>query len=120
MRITECPQCGGYLGDQWTSEHKLQQYCQDDDCEWKGVPRIPEQLVIETTQSVQVGHFWGWHFEAFDTYGHLVISSKYYNSKDECMQDITPALNRSREYSYGPYTFVLWPPTVQVRGEIIK
>jgi hypothetical protein len=100
----------------WAS---LQQRC--NNCGWRGEPREPEQLAIRDTQTVNVGRFGGYEYTAYDKYGHVVVYSRSYKTREEAEKDIASELARSKnDKERGPYTVVLWPVTVVVKGEVFK
>ncbi|MFA5299609.1 MAG: hypothetical protein WC389_15580, partial [Lutibacter sp.] len=95
MKIKTCPECGSTLGsDCWTTGRKLMQRC---DCGWKGEPRIPETLPIQDTKNVRVGQFWGYHYEIFDKYNHLLTSSRYYGTEKETLEEMQSDLTHSNK-----------------------
>ena len=114
------PKCeSNDLGDKWTAGRKLQHYCRD--CGWVDNPRVPEQKQVESIKTVQVGNFYGFNYEVFDKYGHLLEYSRFYNSEDEAVAELKKSLKRSNSNkNYGPCTGILWPCTVMVEGRIFK
>ena len=117
---TKCPFCEfADLGDKWTKDRKLQQYCKA--CAWVGTSRTPEIKKIVNTKLIQTNTFSGFRYEIYDQYGFTLFSSKSYcNKKDakKCMQDY---LYKNRKDSdAGPLTAVLWPNVVEATGEVCK
>jgi hypothetical protein len=120
MKFKECPICeGSYLGDIWQKGRKLQQVCHD--CGWKGEIRTPEKKRINYTKSIRVGQFHGYHYEIFDKYGHTMVISRYYDSWDAADAAIKEEIEKGKTNKYaGPFTGILWPATVKVKGTRYK
>jgi hypothetical protein len=120
MKLKNCPQCGeSYLGDRWQPRRKLQQYCHE--CDWIGKPRTPEKQRISAVKTIPANHFSGFQYEVFDKYGHPLIHSQSYETEEEARKDLRKDLNRGKiNENAGPYTAVLWPATVKVKGKRIK
>lgn len=117
--LTFCPLCDSRnLGDCWVGPgRKLQQYCHE--CSWRGSPRVPEQKLVLSTKEVIVGQFYGFHYEIFDCFGHLMVSSRTYTDEKEAEQNLQLEIERGKkDVNAGPYTAVLWPATVQVTGKV--
>jgi len=116
--IVKCPRCGSEnLGDRWARGRKLQQCCYD--CEFKAPERTPEILEIKTIKKIQVGRWPGFHYEIFDRYGHIKTVSRSYIRREWAIE----GLDRELEYgttdeAAGPYTGILWPDMVIVKGEL--
>ena|SRR5581483_6862173 len=114
-----CPKCESTsLGDRWVGPGRmLQQYCYN--CDWLGEARIPEQKEIELIKEITVGRFHGSYYEVFDRYGHLMISSRYYNNEKDAERELQRELAYGLEdKDAGPYKAVLWPATVIVAGKL--
>ena len=120
MKYKKCPNCGeSGLGDRWQRERKLQQHCYD--CGWKGEIRTPEKKQIKSTKTVQVGQFHGYHYEIFDKYGHTMVISRYYDSWESADAAIKKEIEKGKTNKYaGPFTGILWPSTVKVKGTRYK
>lgn len=117
--LTNCPNCeSSSLGDQWVGPgRKLQQYCYE--CSWRGPARVPEQKEIESVKEVMVGRFWGFQYETFDRFGHLMVSSRTYATEQEAEDALKRQLERgSQDKEAGPYTGVLWPATTKVIAKV--
>lgn len=117
MKLNNCPKCGKkYLGDRWQNGRKLQQYC---DC--VGEKRIPEQKKILTKKKINVGEFSGFNFTVYDRYGHVRCYSCFYNKRSTAIKEMKSELKYGNiDACAGPYTAVLWPSTVEVKGEVFK
>jgi hypothetical protein len=119
MKVDKCPQCeSSGIGDQWASGHRrmLQQFCYE--CDWDGPARVPEQLLVSVHKQVSANHFPGFRYEIFDKYGHILISSRSYNTEEEALAEMSKELTRGEQNTdYGPYTGVLWPAWVIVWGK---
>lgn len=120
MKYKKCPQCGeSYLGDRWERGRKLQQHCYE--CDWEGKPRTPEKQIISAVKTICANQFSGFHYEIFDKYGHAFISSRSFGSEEEARKALRKDLKRGKtNENAGPYTAVLWPATVKVKGKRIK
>jgi len=118
--LEKCPNfCDSSLGDRWVTGRMLQQYCHE--CGWKGEPRIPEKLPIVVVKQLQVGQFWGFQYQVFDRYGHIMISSRYYDKKKDAKDALEKDLERGKkDMDAGPYTAVFWPARVLVEGKVFK
>lgn len=119
--FTFCPRCDSRnLGDQWVGPgRKLQQHCEE--CGWRGVPRVPEQKVVQTTKEVKVNQFYGFEYHLFDCYGHAMVYSRTYNNEKEAELALREELKRGeKDKEAGPYTGVLWPATTVVEGKLFK
>jgi hypothetical protein len=109
----------------------LQQYCYDIDndqllvtgCGWVGEPRTPEQRDIVTSKRLFVDTFTGWHYEVYDKYGHIMISSRYYGEEEDARKNLEKDLEKGlKDEVAGPYTAVLFniPTIVVIEGQLIK
>lgn len=118
--MEKCPECGSTdLHDRWKAGRKLQRGC--NDCDWEEAPRTPEILPIKNTKRISANHFSGFCFEVFDKYGHTLLISKSYDSKDKAKEDAVHYMKKwNQSPECGPCTSVVWPNTVEVTGEIIK
>ena len=118
--LKECFNCGSTnLGDRWTAGRLLEQHCYE--CGWTAQPRIPEKLPIVVVKQVKVNQFWGFHYEVFDRYGHMMVSSRYYDKEDEAETALNKELERGKkDFNAGPYTAVLWPARTLVEGRVFK
>jgi len=118
MKLDACPRCEGELGDKWGGPgRKLRQYCYY--CEWQGELRTPEQKAIRTSKTK---HFGGFHYEGFDKYGHIVCLSRSYRTREEAIKEIERELEvgKREDNDAGPYTIVLYPSFIVVKGEVFK
>jgi len=120
LKRSDCPTCGcDSLADMWRRGRKLRQECCE--CDWVGVERTPEQQEIRTTRNVPAGYHGGHTFEVFDRYGHVLMSSMSYGTDDEARTALQGELSHGlTDENAGPYVGVLWPPTVDVQGELIR
>ena len=118
MKFTKCPKCGSrHLTDRWKKNRKLQQSC--DECKWQSPIRTPEIIKIETIKRVIVNQFNGFCYEVFDKYGHIMTYSRSYNKKKEAEFYLFQEMTRGKEdRDAGPYTGILWPDVVCVKGEV--
>jgi len=116
--FTFCPRCESKdLGDQWVGPgRKLRQHC--NKCGWVGVPRTPEQKIVQTTKEIKVNQFYGFEYHLFDRYGHAMVYSRTYKDEKECELALREELERGRGKEDGPYTGVLWPATTVVEGKL--
>lgn len=122
MKFNVCPECECEdLGDRWVADRKLQQYCRDQDCHWKGEARIPEQQEIETKKVVPANHFSGFQYTLFDKYGHVTTLSRSYGTEAEALKEMQEDMERSNRpehaYNGSSCTGVLWPSVVTVHGK---
>jgi hypothetical protein len=117
---TKCPECGNNrLGDVWVKGRHLQQHCYE--CDWKGPIRIPEKKGIETTIKINVGRFGGFQYTVFDRYGYPKTFSRSYATKIEAEEDLNKEVVHGKtDQDAGPYTGILWPDKVEVKGEVFK
>lgn len=124
QKIKECPRCGSTsLGDQWCSGRKLQQYCAEDDCNWKGQPRIPERKRITDTKQLEVDDFYGWDYIIYDKYGHVSTISRTYGTEASATKELEKELEQgSHDVEAGPYTGVLFhtPSSITLKGKMFK
>lgn len=120
MKLNECPNCGNkHLSDTWKPKRKLQQSC--DECGWHGKIRIPETIEIKTTKEVIVNQFYGFCYEVFDKYGHIMTHSKSYHKKKEAESELLQEITRGeKDKDAGPYVGILWPDIVHVKGKVYK
>lgn len=125
-----CPWCGEQsLTTRWSSEggRKQQEYCisntwYDDPsyCGWEGVPYTPAKKRIKTTKKAWTEAA-AWCYELFDQYGHVVSFSVSFASEKAA----TSAAKRDVEHwsanaVYGKCTAVVWPPSVEIHGKVVK
>lgn len=120
MKYKKCPKCGeSCLGDKWKRGRKLQQYCYE--CDWEGKIRTPEKQKIEPIRIIDAGQFGGYSYEIFDKYGHIMVDSRFYGNRKEALDELQKELNRGKlDKDAGPYTAILWPATVKVKGKVFK
>ena len=120
MKKAKCPYCGDeYLSDFWKPERKLQQQCKE--CGWKGEIRTPEKKEIVPSKNVQVNNFYGFCFHIFDKYGYIMTSSRSYDTKEEAKEELLKGLAKGKkDIPGGPYTGILWPDIVKVKGTVYK
>ena len=124
MKVKECPNCGSTnLGDYWCIGRKLQQFCREEDCTWKGKPRIPEKIPITNTKELRIGNFPGWDYEIYDKYGHTETISCSYDTRADALKELKRDLmNGEQDKDAGPYTGVLFhtPVRVTIKGKMFK
>ena len=121
VKYKKCPDCGQSdgLSDIWRKGRKLQQKCYL--CDWHGQLRIPEKIPIEDTKYVSGNQFGGFSYEVFDRYGHIMTSSRSYSTRKEAKDELKEALEKGRtDMDAGPYTGVLWPARVKIKGSVYK
>jgi hypothetical protein len=120
MIIKECPRCGSDdISTYWVKQRKLQPRC--NDCHWKGEPITPENREIKNTKEVLCNSFEGFHFEAYDKYGHIICSSRSYDTEKDAVEEINKEIEIGKRDEYaGPYTVILWPDVVTITGKIIR
>ena len=116
--ITKCPKCGSKdIGDRWVKGRKLSRYCYD--CDWVGLPRVPELWKIKNTREIRVGQFPGFQYEIFDRYGHILVHSRFFDTKTEVKKALMKEMKLGKkDKDAGPYTGILWPSTVTVKGMV--
>lgn len=120
MKHNNCPNCNSDqpLRDCWYGI-QLRQECRN--CGWTADPRQPEQLPIRDKQTVSVSRFGGYEYTAYDKFGHVIVYSCTYSTREKVEVAIEQELERGkRDEGRGPYTIVLWPATVEVTGQIFK
>jgi predicted RNA-binding Zn-ribbon protein involved in translation (DUF1610 family) len=120
MKVEHCPKCNSEsVYDQWQNGRKLSQRCYD--CGWLGPSRIPEQKEIPISREVRTGQFNGWHYEICDRYGHTMVLSRYYSKEEDARRELAKDMaHGATDADAGPYTAVLWRPTVTVQGEVVR
>jgi hypothetical protein len=120
MKLDVCPNCEcDDLSDRWVAGRKLQQKC--NDCGWKSESRIPETIPIRTSKIICINRFNGFEYEVFDRYGHIMIHSRSYSSRDEMIKNLEEDMKRSEtDVNAGPYTAVIWNDVIEVQGEVYK
>ena len=118
LKYTKCPRCGEkLLMDCWTNERKLQQECYAEGCYWHGEPRIPNKQTIQFEKEICVNRG-SWQYDIYDKYGHIMISSRSYPTREEAIEALTKDCeNNNKNTNVSPVTSILWPPTVKVKGE---
>lgn len=129
----KCPKCGSSrISERWCEGRRLQQFCynegDDEDfgsdvCGWVGEPRIPETRPIETTKKLYIDGFSGWHYEIYDKYGHIMISSRYYGEEKDAQKNMELDLEKGlKDETAGPYTGVLFniPTSFIIEGQVFK
>lgn len=98
----------------------LRSECSSDYCYWRGEPYKPNKKRVPTTQQVTVGHG-SYVFEVFDQYGHTAVYSRGYPSFAACEKEARVEVEKhNRIEGYGPCRAVIWPPSVKVKGVLIK
>jgi len=132
-KYNTCPKCGSVrISDRWCEGRMIQQYCYDDGddedfgsdvCGWVGKPRIPETRSIKISKKLIIDGFTGWHYEVYDKYGHVMISSRYYDKKEDAQKNLESDLEKGlKDEAAGPYTAVLFniPSSVVIEGQVFK
>lgn len=116
----ECPICkSDDISNIWVKNRMLQCRCRD--CGWRGNPRVPEIIPIEFTREICVNQFYGWEYELFDKYGHVLIYSKTYDKKENLLKELNAEMDRyNSNVDVAPVTAIIWPPSVTVLGEVYK
>jgi len=122
--IDRCLKCGSSVRTLWTPGRKLERVCNAYACEWRSEPYTPPKQPIRTVKSVDAG---GWEYEMFDQYGHTAVMSQSYGSRAACvaaaLKDIKQTSAPRKDGTPSPYgecSAVVWPPTVQVKGTLVK
>ena len=125
IKHDKCPKCASPLNNRWVSGRKLQQYCEHEDdngdpCGWVGVPRTPEKRRIVPVKDLHSCGLTEWCFEIYDKFGHIMISSRSYDSRAELVDDMEEELKMGVTSDYGPYTAVMYhvPPVLKVKGKM--
>jgi hypothetical protein len=116
QKYDECPRCNSGLTEHWQMGGKLCQVCCW--CDWKGEPFTPEQRPIVSTRRVRVSTCGGFSYDIFDRYGHPLVASRAYASRESALDAIKLDLQCGEHDTRGPYTAVLWPADVEVTGEV--
>ena len=118
MKLNKCPNCGNrHLSDRWKIKRKLQQSC--DECGWQGKIRTPEIIEVGASKEVVANQFYGFCYEVFDRYGHIMTHSRSYDKKKEAKSALLQEITRGgKDKDAGPYSGVLWPDVVHVQGEV--
>jgi Zn ribbon nucleic-acid-binding protein len=112
----KCPNCNSTdIGDRWVADRKLQRYCRD--CNWHEKSRIPEKLRIQTTRFVEANQFPGFCYSIFDRYGHGSSFSRSYDKRADALAELEDELKRCAKSPGAPFTGILWPAVVKVRGQ---
>jgi len=118
-KLKECPECSGNLSDEWQPQRKLRQSCRC--CDWKGELRTPETKEIKSIKTISAHQSYGFCYEIFDKYGHIISSSRSFNTKGEAISKLKAEIEEGKVNKHaGPFTGVLWPPAVEVSGKIFK
>lgn len=114
MKLEKCPECGGNLETTMSlrKERKHIQSCRN--CMWKGEAYVPEMKPIPTTKKINVGVYTGFHYEIFDCYGEIIISSSYYDTQEEAVQSMSRYVKKLSVYYEMKITGVLWPREIEV------
>lgn len=133
IKYKRCPKCGSRrLSERWCSGRLLEQFCynegDDEDfgsesCGWVGEPRIPEQREIQTSKKLFIDGFASWHYEIYDKYGHIMISSRYYGEEKDAQKNMELDLEKGlKNETAGPYTAILFniPENIVIKGKIFK
>lgn len=115
--LERCPMCSSSLEDHWQIGGKLRQICCW--CDWQGELRTPEQRPITSVRQVQVSRNGGFSYDVFDRYGHPLVASRSYGSREAALEGLKRDLKCGEHDTRGPYTALLWPDTVEVAGELI-
>lgn len=121
-----CPKCGSSTRERWSSRgaRHLESVCNDtegEDCEWVSEPHEPTPQKVKTTRRVHL-RGGGWTYEAFDGRGHIMTSSQSFPTRDECVREAEADVRRATEsgHYWGECRAVVWPPSVVVRGELLR
>lgn len=125
MKIKSCPKCGcTNLGERWANGRKLEQYCDGEDCYWKGEPYTPPKRRITNTTDLMIDNFSGWHYIVYDKYGHVQTDSETYDTRAEAMHEMEDDITPKECYDdpAAPYTAVLFnvPSTVTIKGTMFR
>jgi hypothetical protein len=134
MKLKVCPKCGNtdHLAERWAKGRMLEQCCHAPldvfgylgSCNWVGTPYTPEKICITTTVKVRLDEIYGWHYQVFDKYGHVVTDSVTYGSKAEAMEELVDDITPKEGYDdpAAPYTAILVriPPTMTLEGEAFQ
>jgi len=120
MKVKACPKCGSTeLHDCWVAGRKLQQACAE--CSWRGRVRTPEIQPINNRKEMPANFGGGFHYEVFDRYGHIMMSSHSCSTEPEAVQELKEELKKGKtDKVAGPYIGIVWPAKVTVKGKIFK
>jgi len=120
MKKEECPKClSKDLGDFWVKGRMLQTNCRV--CGWWDEPRTPEIKPISKTKKVYVNRFFGFEYELFDKYGHLLVHSATYHTQSEAKKELEKDIElHNKDIHVNPVTGILWPSFTEVKGEVFK
>lgn len=124
----KCPKCGSTTRERWSRKGKrrLERVCYDLECEeeschWVSEPYEPPEKQVETTRRIYLpGN--GWTYEAFDGRGHIMTSSRTYETRAECFREAEEDVRRATDSGnyWGECRAVVWPPSVVVTGEVVR
>lgn len=119
MKLNECPECGGRLRTVIASKRLNRQECLDYSyCCWQGEVFEPETRPIPGSVRYYPMLGSGWHFQIVDKYGQPFMSSRAYGQREDAVENLLGELNRYSNRDGGPLTAILFPPSVEVQGEI--
>lgn len=91
-----------------------------ENCYWKSKPFIPKTRPIKHIKNVSPNNFYGYCYEVFDKYGQPCVFSRSYDTREDAIKEMMDDISKGIDKPYGPYTGVLWPKTVEVKGEVFK
>ena len=119
MELKYCPRCKFKDVDRiLTTQRRNVFRCIN--CNWQSKPFIPPIKPIPTTKRVRIYNFSGWGYEVYDGYGQHVVYSRSYDTREEAIKAMRKDIDHGKGKPYGPYTGIMWPRTVEVKGEIFK
>lgn len=121
MKVLQCPECGSKpMSDLWVGPGRsLRQHCYS--CGWDGPSRIPEQQAIITSKLISVEQFGGFNYELYDRFGHIMLYSRSYHNEEEAEASLKLDIKCGKtDKDAGPYTAVLWPSTIEVKGKVFN
>lgn len=120
LSLPYCPKCHSQedIHRVLVRERKNKFRC--DYCNWESKVFIPPVRPIEITKTISPNIFHGWCYEIYDGYGQHHTFSRSYHTREDAIEDMKKDIAHGKGKSYGPYTGILWPKTITVKGEVFK
>lgn len=126
-RTEKCPKCGSRTSTRFCSgggPRDVLDYCLDQEgegCSWMTRPYTPDKKPVRTAKRYH-SHHGGWRYEAFDGLGQIMVSSQSFVSREACEREAREEIQRATDggYAAGTAVAVIWPPSADVRGKLIR